>query len=58
VQSIPRALRLTFGFSVKRDAAAAKQFLQKTLQAPSHPRPRGITVDGNPCYPKVIAELK
>jgi transposase-like protein len=28
------------------------------LHAPSHPRPRVITVDGNPSYPKVIAELK
>jgi len=47
-----------FLFSAERDAAAAKQFLQKALQAPGHPRPRVITVDGNPSYPKVIAELK
>jgi transposase-like protein len=40
------------------DAAAAKRFFQKALQAPSHPRPRVITVDDNPSYPKVIAELK
>ena len=45
-------------FSAERDAAAAKQFFQKALQAPRHPRPRVITVDGNPSYPKVIAELK
>ena len=41
-----------------RDATAAKRFFQKALQAPGHPRPRVITVDGNPSYPKVIAELK
>src|SRR5215467_9653586 len=42
----------------RRDAAAAKQFFQKALRAPGHPWPRVITVDGNPSYPKVIAELK
>src|SRR5208282_5705363 len=47
-----------FLFSAERDAAAAKQFFQKALKAPGHPRPRVITVDGNPSYPKVIAELK
>src|ERR1700694_3839616 len=47
-----------FWFSAERDAAAAKQFFQKALQAPGHPQPRVITVDGNPAYPKVIAELK
>jgi transposase, IS6 family len=49
---------IDFWFSAERDAAAAKQFFQKALQAPGHPRPRVITVDGNPSYPKVIAELK
>ena len=47
-----------FWFSAERDAAAAKQFFQKALPAPGHLRPRVITVDGNPSYPKVIAELK
>jgi hypothetical protein len=45
-------------FSAERDAATAKRFFQKALQAPGHPRPRVITVDGNPSYPRVIAELK
>jgi len=45
-------------FSAERDAAAVKQFFQKALQAPGDPRPRVITVDGNPSYQKVIAELK
>ena len=49
---------IDFWFSAERDAAAAKYFFQKALQAPGHPRPRVITVDGNPSYPKVIAELK
>jgi len=49
---------IDFWFSAQRDAAAAKQFFQKALQAPGHARPRVITVDGNPSYPKVIAELK
>jgi len=49
---------IDFWFSAERDAAAAKRFFQKALRAPGHPRPRVITVDGNPSYPKVIAELK
>jgi transposase-like protein len=44
--------------SPKRNAAAAKRFFRKALRAPGHPRPRVINVDGNPSYPKVIAELK
>ena len=44
--------------SAHRDADAAKRFFQKTLRAPGHPRPRVINVDGNPAYPKVVAELK
>jgi len=41
------------------DASAAKQFFQKALRSPNHPRPRVINVDGNPAYPKVIDdELK
>ena len=49
---------IDFWFSAERDAAAAKRFFQKALQAPGHPRPRVITVDRNPSYPKVITELK
>ena len=49
---------IDFWLSVERDAAAAKSFFQRVLQAPGHPRPRVINVDGNPCYPKVNAELK
>src|SRR5512132_3771547 len=49
---------IDFLLSARRDAAAAKRFLQKALRSPGHPRPRVINVDGNPSYPKVIAELK
>jgi len=49
---------IDFLLSARRDAAAAKRFLQKALRSPVHPRPRVINVDGSPSYPKVIAELK
>ena len=49
---------IDFLLSAKRDAAAAKRFLQKALRSPGHPRPRVINVDGNPSYPKAISELK
>lgn len=44
--------------SAKRDAVAAKHFLQKTLRSPGHPRPRVINVDRNPPYPKAISETE
>ena len=47
-----------FLLSAHRDAGAAKRFFQKALRAPGHPRPRVINVDGNPSYPKAVAELK
>ena len=49
---------IDFLLAVRRDAAAAKRFFQNALLAPAHPRPRVINVDGNPSYPKVVAELK
>jgi len=49
---------IDFLLSARRDAASAKRFFQKALRSPGHPRPRVINVDGNPSYPKVIAELK
>ena len=49
---------IDFLLSARRDAATAKRFFQKALRSPGHPRPRVINVDGNPSYPKVIAELK
>ena len=49
---------IDFLLSAKRDAVAAKRFLQKALRSPGHPRPRVINVDRNPSYPKAIAELR
>ena len=49
---------IDFLLSARRDAAAAKRFFQKALHSPVHPRPRVINVDGNPSYPRVIAQLK
>ena len=49
---------IDFLLSATRDAAAAKRFLQSALRSAGHPRPRVINVDGNPSYPKVIAELR
>jgi transposase-like protein len=49
---------IDFLLSPNRDAAAAKRFFRKALRVPGHPRPRVINVDGNPSYPRVIAELK
>ena len=52
------ASTIDFLLAARRDAAAARRFFQKALHALGHPRPRVINVDGNPSYPKVIAELK
>ena len=49
---------IDFLLSARRDAAAAKQFFQKALRSPNHPRPRVINVDKNPSYPPVAEELK
>jgi len=49
---------IDFLLSAHRDADAAKRFFQKALRAPGHSRPRVVNVDGNPSYPKVVAELK
>jgi transposase, IS6 family len=47
-------------FPVDRPAGCRcrKALFQNALRAPGHPRPRVINVDGNPSYPKVVAELK
>lgn len=49
---------IDFLLTAKRDADAAKRFLQKALSSPGHPRPKVINVDGNPSYPTAISELK
>ncbi len=47
-----------FLLTAKRDAAAAKRFFCKTLQATHTPEPRVINVDKNAAYPRAIDELK
>ena len=44
--------------SPKRDAVAAKHFLQLALWRTRPIQPRVINVDGHPAYPQAIAELK
>src|ERR1041385_7902205 len=46
---------IDFLLSARRDALAAKRFLQKALRSPGRRRPRVINVDGNPPYPRVIS---
>ena len=49
---------LEFRLSPTRDAEAAKQFFQKTLEATHTVTPRVITVDKNAAFPKALADLK
>src|ERR1700722_17538776 len=49
---------IDFLLSARRDAAAAKRFLQKALRGLNHPTPRVINVDRNPSYPAVVEALK
>jgi transposase, IS6 family len=49
---------IDFLLSPKRDAHAAKRFIQKALRSPGRARPRVTNADGNPPYPTVITELK
>ena len=49
---------IDFMLSPKRDAVAAKHFLQMALWRVGGLRPRVINVDGHPAYPQAIRELK
>ena len=49
---------LDFLLRAKRDAVAAKRFLQKALRAANTVEPRVINVDKNPAYPKAMEHLK
>ena len=49
---------IDFLLSAKRDAAAAKRFLAKSLAGENHPAPRVINTDHHAGYPQVIAQLK
>ncbi len=49
---------IDFLLSPKRDAVAAKLFLQLALRSGTQTPPRVITVDGHPAYAHAITELK
>ena len=49
---------IDFMLSPKRDAVAAKYFLQMALWRAGQIRPRVINVDGHASYPAAIAQLK
>ena len=49
---------IDFMLSPRRDAVAAKHFLQLALWRTGQIRPRVINVDGHPAYPQAMAELK
>jgi transposase-like protein len=49
---------IDFMLSPKRDAVAAKYFLQMAMWRTGQIRPRAINVDGHTSYPPAIAELK
>jgi IS6 family transposase len=49
---------IDFLLSAKRDAAAAKRFLAKSLAGENHPAPRVINTDHHAGYPPAIAQLK
>ena len=49
---------IDFMLSPKRDAVAAKHFLQMALWRAGEVRPRVINVDGHASYPAAVTELK
>ena len=49
---------IDFLLTAKRDAAAAKRFLVKAIDASGNPMPRVMNVDKNPAYPAAVEALK
>jgi IS6 family transposase len=49
---------IEFLLTAKRNAAAAKRFLRRALDASGNPMPRVINVDKNPAYPAAMGLLK
>ena len=49
---------IDFLLTAKRDAAAAKRFLMKAIDASGNPMPRVMNVDKNPAYPAAVEALK
>jgi transposase, IS6 family len=58
VPSIPPAPRSTSGFPLSETRSQPSSSFRQPCRLLVIPRPRVITVDGNPSYPNVIAELK
>ena len=48
---------IDFLLTAKRDAAAAKRFLRKAIDASGNPMPRVINVDKNPAYPAAMEAM-
>jgi len=49
---------IEFLLTARRDAAAAKRFLRRLINASGSPTPRVINVDKNPAYPAAMEALK
>jgi len=49
---------IDFLLTAKRDAAAAKRFLVKAIEASGNAMPRVMNVDKNPAYPAAVEALK
>ena len=49
---------IDFLLTAKRDAAAAKRFLRKAIEASDNAMPRVMNVDKNPAYPAAVEALK
>jgi len=49
---------IDFLLTAKRDAAGAKRFFRKALQAAGNPVPRVVNVDQNASYPVAVEALK
>ena len=49
---------IDFLLAAKRDAAAAKRFLRKAIEASGNAMPRVMNVDKNPAYPAAMEALK
>ena len=49
---------IEFLLTAKRDAAAAKRFLVKAIEASGNAMPRVLNVDKNPTYPAAVEALK
>src|ERR1700724_3202846 len=49
---------IDFLLTARRDAAAAKRFLRKAIDASGNPMPRVSNVDKNPTYPAAMEALK